>query len=308
MTNPIQDILRREPFVIIDGGGASELEARGCNLNDPLWSAKLLLDAPDMVSEVHQAYLRAGADIITSMTYQSSHTGFKKKGLSDQEAEAAVRRGITIALEVVKRQNRPCYVAASVGPYGAYMADGSEYTGKYRISDTTLRDFHRERLESFMEAGADFLAVETIPELAEAHLLAELMHEYGISGWITFSCRNETETCGGDNIGEAIRLLEHYDEVAALGVNCTHPRYISGLILELKDNSMGPYIIYPNAGEYDPENKLWHTEKSFDDIYPLAAQWYDEGARVIGGCCGTTAKDIRRIDDLRIDIKQGARI
>lgn len=309
MTNPIQEILSREPFVVIDGGGATELEARGCDLNDSLWSAKVLLEAPDIVTDVHRAYLRAGADIIKSMTYQSSHAGFKEKGLSDQDAEKAVQLGITIALDAVKQQSRKCYVAAAVGPYGAYLANGSEYTGHYGVTDTVLRDFHRKRLESFMEAGANFLAVETIPELAEAHLLAELMHEYNISGWITFSCKNEQETCGGDRIGEAIRVLEHYEEVAALGVNCTHPRYISAIIHELKDNSMGPYIVYPNAGEsYDPVSKTWHADKGYDDFYPLAAKWYNDGARVIGGCCRTTPKDIRRISDLRIDIRQGARL
>ncbi|MFG6666990.1 homocysteine S-methyltransferase [Halomonas sp. HNIBRBA4712] len=307
--NPIQTLLRDVPFMVIDGALATELEALGCDLNDSLWSARLLSEAPETIRQVHQAYFEAGADCAITASYQATIPGFVQAGLTEQEARTLITRSVTLAVEArdavwQPESGRPKpLVAASVGPYGAYLADGSEYRGGYDLDRAGLIDFHRERLALLLEAGADLLAVETLPSLDEALAITDLLAEHpGAQAWITFSAKDGAHISDGTPITECARALAGLPGVAAVGVNCTALAHIEPLIEVIKQACDLPVLVYPNSGEeYDPATKTWHpakcghTQSAPSGLIQGAAAWLAAGASGIGGCCRTTPDDIRAL-------------
>lgn len=304
--NPIEKILKDFAVIILDGALATELERRGCNINDTLWSAKVLAENPDIIEKVHYDYFAAGADCAITSSYQATIEGFIKRGYSQREAIDFIQRSVQIAKKArddfwknqVNREKRPHpLVAASVGPYGAYLADGSEYRGDYKITEKELIDFHRPRMKALIEAGADILACETIPCILEAKAIVKLLEEFpGVYCWISFSAKNDLEISDGTLISECAKFLEDCEQVAALGVNCTPPQYIASLIDEIKRNSKKSVVVYPNSGEeYDADTKCWHGHSSSEGYGNSAKGWYEHGASLIGGCCRTSPEDIKAI-------------
>lgn len=304
--NPIQDYLAKHPLLLLDGAFSTELERRGCDLKDPLWSAKILMENPSEVSAVHEDYYRAGAACVITASYQATFEGFAKRGLSEQQATELMRSSVSLAREAAERvmaerengenQARPL-VAASIGPYGAYLADGSEYRGDYGIDESELIKFHRKRLALLVDSQPDVLACETIPCLIEARALARLMAEHPAACcWISFSARDGIHTNNGEKLVDCARALDGFEQVAAVGINCTAPEHIDSLIGEIKKGTDKPVIVYPNGGErYNPFTKCWEGGKTGHSFADLAAGWYQKGARIIGGCCRTSPQDIRRI-------------
>lgn len=304
--NPVEQILSEYSMMILDGAFSTELERRGCDLNDPLWSAKVLMENPEIIAAVHEDYFKAGADCAITASYQATYEGFMKRGLTKEDAKELIQLSVRIAKNVrdsfwensQNRINRPKpIVAASVGPYGAFIADGSEYRGNYRLSMAQLEDFHRERMATLIEAKPDILACETIPCLIEAQAIVNVLEKHpDISAWISFSAKDGACINSGERIEDCARWLDSHPQVAAIGVNCTPPEFMESLILEIRKGTNKPIIVYPNSGEeYDAETKTWHgctTGKCYGDA---AKHWYDKGARVIGGCCRTTPKDIHKI-------------
>ena len=304
MKNPIEAVIERQGCVILDGGLASTLECRGYDLNEALWSAKVLLEDPAAIRKVHLDFLMAGADCITSSTYQASLPGFRKRGLSDAEGIALLQRSVTLALEARKQfmanasgsRVRPL-VAAGVGPYGAFLADGSEYTGNYAIDAEGLYQFHRPRWSILSQTEADLLACETIPSQMEAHVLLRLLRETPQrQAWFSFSCRDGSHLCDGTPMVDVAGVCDRQDNVAAIGINCTSPVYISELIGEVRKATAKPIIIYPNSGEpHDSETKTWSTAPASCDLVKMAARWMELGARAIGGCCRVGPEQIARL-------------
>ena len=292
--------------MILDGGLATEFEARGCDLNDPLWSAKVLLEDPDLVRAVHLDYLRAGADCITSASYQASFPGFERRGLDHLAAAELMRRSVRLAVEARDEfwgnggdhpdRLRPL-VAASVGPYGAYLADGSEYTGDYGVDRAVLSTFHLERWHVLAESGADLLACETIPSALEARILVELLRlTPDVYAWFSFSCRDEERISDGTPLVQVVSGLEDESRIAAVGVNCTAPRHIPGLIARLREVTKKPIVVYPNSGEtYDAERKCWVGETDPMDFGSASGDWIEAGATIVGGCCRTGPDHVRAI-------------
>ena len=305
--NPVQRILDTFPLVILDGALATELERRGCDLHDPLWSAKVLVENPDLISAVHTDYLEAGADCIITASYQATHEGLMRRGFGWREAGEIIAASVGIAVKTRDhfwaderhRTGRPKpLVAASVGPYGAYLADGSEYRGDYSLDEQELAAFHRLRLTTLLAAGPDILACETIPCLREAKALVGLLKEHPESCcWVTFSARDGVHISNGELIRDCARWLDSHAQVAAVGVNCTAPAYIDSLIEQIRLATEKPIVVYPNSGEhYDGVAKTWGGSGHSCSAYgELARSWYDRGARLIGGCCRTTPEDIRAI-------------
>lgn len=295
MANPLADLLAHQSVVILDGGLASTLESHGHDLDDPLWSARLLLEDPGAVAGVHREFLAAGADVITTATYQASLPGFAARGLDANEAAALIRKGVELAVAVRdafwddpanRTGRRRPLVAASVGPYGAYLADGSEYRGRYDAGTEVLKAFHAGRLEALASGGADLLACETMPSLVEIEVLAPLLDEYDLPAWFSFCCRDEDSLWDGAPVEEAARTALVSGRVAALGLNCTAPRHVAGLLERLRKVTDLPLVVYPNAGEtYDPATRTW--QPAADRSFPLAAApaWVAAGARLVGGCC-----------------------
>lgn len=304
--NPIATILDRQPALVIDGALATQLESRGYNLKDDLWSAKILLEQPEAIKQLHYDYFKAGADCVITASYQATTQGFIKRGLSEEQALDIIKKSVRLAIEARDEfwadeanhdgRSKP-FVAASVGPYGAYLADGSEYRGNYGLTEEQLIEFHRPRMKALIEAGAELLACETIPSPVEARALVKLLGEFeGIGAWISFSCRDEAHVCEGQRLEECIQQVEASPQVLAVGVNCTSPKFIPSLIREARKATDKPILVYPNSGEsYSAEKNDWNGEPVYESFGEEAREWYEAGARLIGGCCRTTPRDIKVI-------------
>lgn len=299
-------------FRVLDGGVATELSRMGLDLSDHLWSARVLIDEPEAIERVHREYFLAGADIAISASYQASYEGFAARGLSAESTTALLRRSVELArsardhaLHVLRERSeqrdqrdqpsppRDLLVAASIGPYGAVLHDGSEYRGDYALDEDALVDFHRDRFTVLADAGADLLACETIPSRTEAAALVRLLGERADSkAWITFSCRDDRHTSAGDAIADCARWLDGVPQVVAIGVNCVAPEWVESLIRAIASGTDKPIVVYPNSGEtWDAGKRCWvGTADRFTAYVPT---WLEAGARWIGGCCRTTPDDIR---------------
>jgi homocysteine S-methyltransferase len=285
---------------ILDGGLATELGARGHDLSDRLWSARLLLDDPDAIADVHLAYFRAGAQVATTASYQATVQGFAAVGLDRDAALGAIRRSVELAGRARDRFTAEAgigdglRVAGSVGPYGAMLADGSEYRGDYDPGDAILRDVHGPRIEALLDAGADILAIETIPTMREARVLVDLVAEAGATAWLSYQCRDAATTAAGEPIGDAVALAADAEGIVAVGVNCTAPRHMPALLAAAGGATTKPLIAYPNAGDaWDARDRRWIVADSTGGFDPTAvASWAAMGAAWLGGCCGTGPADI----------------
>jgi homocysteine S-methyltransferase len=306
MRDPLGNFLTQRPVIILDGALATELERRGADLKDPLWSAKCLIERPDLIRTVHLDYFKAGADVATTATYQASFEAFGRRGISVQGAAQLMRDAVALAFrardefwadEASRAGRLRPLVAASIGPYGAMLADGSEYRGHYALDDSALADFHRARLGVLADAGADLLAFETIPSLREARVLASLLREFpDICAWMSFSCKDGEHTSEGDPIDECAGELHHFAQIVAVGANCTPPQYIAPLLRRMRDRTDKPLVAYPNSGElYDASSKQWSGDSGELKFGEQARHWHAEGARLIGGCCRTGPNDIRSV-------------
>jgi len=311
--NPIETLLQNQPIAILDGALATELENRGCNLNDDLWSARILMEQPELIHQVHLDYFNAGADFAITASYQATIEGFAKRGLNKDASLSLMQKSVKIAQDARdefwsdenNRVNRiRPLIAASVGPYGAFLADGSEYRGDYNLTEQELIDFHRPRIEALIASGADLLACETIPCLIEAQALVKLLSEFpNTFAWFTFSAKDGEHICHGEKIADCATLLDSSAQVAAIGINCTSPLYIPSLIREIKQNTNKPIIVYPNSGEvYNPETNTWHGETSSEAFGLQSKDWYENGARILGGCCRTTPNHIHEIKSWASDL------
>ena len=294
--NPFDSFLSEQRFVVLDGGLATALEAAGHSLDSQLWSARLLLDAPSAIRDVHRAYLEAGADCITTASYQASFDGFRGMGLSHAESENLLRRSVGIAVEArdefwgkknARAGRRAPIVAASVGPYGAYLADGSEYDGRYAVGPEVLDAFHRERFDVLASTEADLIACETIPSGPEADVLLTILDETpGVWAWMSFSCRDGLHLHDGTLFADVVRACSVHPRVAAVGVNCTAPRFVEQLLAGVARVPDLPMIVYPNSGEtYDARAKKWSGATVASGWLDDLDDWVRVGARIVGGCC-----------------------
>ena len=286
--------LPRETVLIGDGGLATELEARGHDLSDPLWSARLLADAPQEIVAVHTAYFRAGATIATTASYQASFDGFAARGVDRREAGGLLRRSVELAKAARDEADADglgddLCVAASVGPYGAALADGSEYRGRYGQSVAALTRWHQPRLEILAAAGADILALETVPDVDEAEALVGLVRSLRVPAWLSYTIEG-TLTRAGQPLADAFAVAAGVDEIVAIGVNCCAPEDVLPAIRLA--NIGKPVIVYPNSGERW-DGQAWTGPRNFHP--QLATQWVAAGARIVGGCCRVGPADIAEV-------------
>ncbi len=304
--NLIASFLDVQPALVIDGALATELERRGYNLKDDLWSAKILLEQPEAIQQLHYDYFKAGADCAITASYQATLEGFMKRGLNEQEAIELIKKSVQLAIQARdefwnNESNRAGrikpFIAASVGPYGAFLADGSEYRGNYGLTEQELMDFHRPRMKALIEAGADMLACETIPCLIEAQAIAKLLREFpNTTAWISFSARDEKHISEGQVFVDCVKELEDNLQIIAIGINCTSPTYIPALIRAGRQATDKPILVYPNLGEsYDATKNDWDGHAAVESFGAEAKEWYHAGARLIGGCCRTSPEDIQMI-------------
>lgn len=316
--NHIGKILKDYPFVIVDGGLATELEIMGYDLRDRLWSAKILSEQPGAILDVHRSYLEAGADCIITASYQATVDGFIASGFTREESRSLISLSVQLAKQAVAeftgsdlRTGGPePFVAASAGCYGAYLANGSEYRGDYSLSINEYKNFHRERIELFAEAGADFIAFETFPNIDEGVAVSELMNEFqDLFYWIVFTAADEKHISHGELFSDCVKEFQDKRNIAGIGINCSAPEFISPLLQQVNSLAKIPLVVYPNSGEhFDTGCTCWTDESSKADFFAMSEEWFNLGARIIGGCCRTGPDDIRRIDHCRrllIQTKQG---
>ena len=291
----IADLLAERGTIVLDGGLATELERRGKDLHDPLWSARVLVEDPDAIRAVHASYFEAGADVAISSSYQATFEGFADRGLGRDEAAALMRRSVELPRDAAPDG---ALVAASVGPYGAMLGNGAEYTGDYDRDEDELVEFHGPRMEVLADAGPDLFAVETIPSIVEARALARALQGFPeMPAWVSFSCRDGAHICDGTPFEEAVGVATSTPSVVAVGVNCTSPMHVHALVEIASATTDRPVVCYPNRGSFwDPVRRTW-MDPPRQDARPLLRplDWRDAGARLIGGCCGTTPEDIGAI-------------
>lgn len=307
--NPLAEFLARQALIVVDGALGTELERKGCDLNDALWSSKVLLDHPEVIREIHWSYLQAGADCITTSSYQSSIQGFMAHGFDRAGAYALIRKSSELAvaardeywngLSASERAQR-CkpLVVASLGPYGAYLADGSEFRGDYALDEAVLFDFYRPRIQALLEGGADLLGCETLPSADEALIVLKLLEaEFPEArAWFSFSAKDRAHISNGESIETVVQKIAPHQAVLAIGINCTPPQYIEDLVIRIAKNTDKLIIVYPNSGEtYDAEDKTWHNHSTHGEFAAQAHRWYERGARLIGGCCRTSPREIQDV-------------
>jgi homocysteine S-methyltransferase len=292
--DPLAALLDGRSAVVIDGGLATQLEAAGHGLGDHLWSARLLADEPEAIVAAHLAYFRAGAQIAITASYQATFEGFAARGIGPDEAASLLRRSVELAAEARARylaEIAPAdpgslLVAASVGPYGAYLADGSEYRGRYGLDRAALRDFHRDRLRLLWDAGPDLLACETIPDHVEVRALADLVDETGAAAWLALSCADGGHLRDGSPVEDAAGIAEATPGFVAVGVNCTAPEHVEELVRRIAAVTAKPIVVYPNSGEgWDAGIGRWLPATGPDVDVAAARTWVAAGARLVGGCC-----------------------
>lgn len=279
--------------IILDGGMSNALEDRGHDLSDELWSARLLRDAPAEIGAVHRAYYDAGAMVATTASYQASVAGFERVGVPRADAERLIGDSVRIARAVRDElAGHGRLVAASVGPYGAVLADGSEYRGRYGLTATALRDFHGPRLELLIAAGPDLLAIETIPDIDEATVLVELLGELDFPAWLSYSI-DGSQTRAGQPLADAFAVAD-LEQVVAVGVNCCAPEHVQAAVETAVSVTGKPAVAYPNSGEtWDAGGRRWTGDAA--DTTSLASGWLTAGATYIGGCCRVGPADIRAL-------------
>ena len=265
-----------------------------------MWSARLLLTDPESIEAVHLDYFRAGANVATTASYQASVEGYASAGLDGAEALRLIARSVELAGRARDRhrsegeaaEDRTLLVAGSVGPYGAMLADGSEYRGDYDVPAAALAAFHRPRIDALVEAGADLLAFETIPTIREAEVLVGLLDDVSVPAWLSFSCRDDSSTSACEPIAEAVALGSH-PRIVAVGINCTAPRHLPALLESAATATDKPLIAYPNGGDrWDGHTRRWVADEGGAYDAKSVATWTTLGATWLGGCCGTGPREI----------------
>ena len=301
--NPIAAALTHTDTLILDGALATELEARGCNLADTLWSAKVLMENPELIYQVHYDYFAAGANVAITASYQATPLGFAARGLDSGQASALIRQSVALAqrarddYRAASGSEAPLLVAGSVGPYGAYLANGAEYRGDYALPAAEMKDFHRPRVAALLEAGVDLLACETLPSFGEIQALISLLAEFPqSSAWFSFTLRDAQHLSDGTPLSKVAEVINAAPQVVAVGLNCVALESVTPALQTLQALTDKPLLVYPNSGEqYDAVSKSWHSAPSGCTLHDKFPEWQQAGARLIGGCCRTTPQDIAAI-------------
>ena len=313
MKDLIKENLADRQAMVIDGAMATELEKYGVDTNSSLWSATALINNPEAIKAVHKSYLEAGGDVATTDTYQANVEGFRKAGFTEQQSESLITEAVKLAVESKdefyqqltpdERKQRVVnpLVAGSVGPYGAFLADGSEYTGDYQLTKREYQDFHRKRMELMAEAGVDVFAFETQPNFEESKALADILRDEfpELTAWLSFSIKDSEHLCDGTSLADAVKYFEDNSQISAIGVNCTSMDKIEATVKTVAANTSKPIIVYPNNGDiYNPKTKTWTANPNADTFADLTPKWLAAGANLIGGCCRMTPADMKQVADV----------
>ncbi len=303
----LADLIRQTGSVVIDGAMSTALEKAGCDLNDKLWSARVLIEDPEKIRQVHLDYFEAGANVAITASYQATEAGFRERGIDSEAAYGLIAQSVTLAKQArteflarhPEKDLKTFLIAGAIGPYGAYLANGAEYTGDYHLTDSEYRAFHQLRMKALVEAGADFLGVETQARLDEVKVILDMMKDFDATGWVTFTLKDSGHIADGTPIEQAAEVCGNHPLVDAIGINCVKREIVVDALKRISSVTDKPMIVYPNSGEtYDPTTKTWHHPVSGPGWENFISKWKSMGAVCLGGCCRTLPSDIVQIASL----------
>lgn len=303
----LADLIRRTGSVVIDGAMSTALEKLGCDLNDKLWSARVLIEDPAKIRQVHVDYFEAGANVAITASYQATEAGFRERGINSETACNLIAQSVMLAKEAradflarhPEKDPKSLLIAGAVGPYGAYLANGAEYTGDYHLSSDEYRAFHQLRLRALVEAGADFLGIETQARLDEVKVILDMIEKLDAAAWVTFTLKDSGHIADGTPIEEAAEVCGKHPLVDAIGINCVKREVVAEALRRISSVTNKPMIVYPNSGEtYDPSTKTWHHPVTGPGWENFISKWKSMGAVCLGGCCRTLPSDIVQIANL----------
>ena len=281
---------------LLDGSLSYPLEKKGYNLNKKLWTGDALINKPNAIKKVHKDYLDAGADFISTSTYQMSYKVLKEMGYDINDIKGIFKRSVNLVEQAIAETNtkREIKIVGSYGPYGASLADGSEFTGKYNTSDKIIMDYHQENMNIIKDLDIDIILYETIPCLREIEILSKLVEEYEKEVWVSFTCNKDLEFRDGSSIIKACKILSSKKNISTIGMNCFSPLLAKEALKKLKENSSKKILIYPNSGEiYNNKDKDWYGENFFD--YSMIKKWLALSPDIIGGCCRVGPDEINNM-------------
>ena len=294
-----QQWIKDQDVVILDGSMSRLLEEQGLEINHRLWTALALIDQPEAVYQVHKQYFDAGANVAITASYQATVKSFADVGYSEEQAIDFIKHSVTLAQRAKQdsKGDQAKWLAGSIGPYGAYLSDGSEYTGAYQLSSPDMKTFHESRIKTLIASGVDVLAIETIPRLDELRVILDIVSAINFPVWVSVSLKDTAHLANGDNLADFQQLVEQDQNVIAYGINCVSPQLVVPVIETLSVAATKPLVAYPNSGAiFDAVSKTWSEEISVEQVFSTDAKcWHQKGAKLIGGCCCSTAEDIARL-------------
>lgn len=302
MTVQIKDELNK-PF-LIDGAMSTALEQLGADTDNSLWTASVLDKQPDLIKKVHEDYFNAGARLTITDTYQANIQAFVANGYSEQRAHQLVKLAVKLAKEARDEYEQKTgvhnYIAGALGPYGAYLADGSEYTGNYHLSKKEYKGFHRPRLADILSVGVDIIAIETQPRLDEVQAELELAKELAPDTpcYVTFTLKDSTTLPDGTKLANAAKVVSQYDNVIAVGINCVPLEEVTPAVKIVHASTDKPVIAYPNSSAiYHPATKIWTFPHGHHSLASYLPEWLNVGLTIVGGCCTTATHDIELLHE-----------
>lgn len=267
---------------LLDGSLSYPLENKGINLNTRLWTAQVLIDDPHILSEIHSKYVKCGVDYISTSSYQLSHDALLQLGYSKKKINKIFKRSVDLAVKAVEKKE--IEIVGSFGPFGSLLADGSEYTGKYKYDDLIIKNYHKNNFEVINNQKLDIILYETIPSLKEIKIISDVIKYSQKKFWISMTCNKNLKLRDNSSLKEACKILSEMDNISVIGVNCIDPLITSDIIKKLKDYSSKKILVYPNSGEkYNSYTKKWDGESSINN--ELIKDWISLSPDIIGGCC-----------------------
>ena len=267
---------------LLDGSLSYPLENKGINLNTRLWTAQVLIDDPHILSEIHSKYVKCGVDYISTSSYQLSHDALLQLGYRKKEINKIFKRSVDLAVKAVEKKE--IEIVGSFGPFGSLLADGSEYTGKYKYDDLIIKNYHKNNFEVINNQKLDIILYETIPSLKEIKIILDVIKYSQKKFWISMTCNKNLKLRDNSSLKEACKILSEMDNISVIGVNCIDPLITSDIIKKLKDYSSKKILVYPNSGEkYNSYTKKWDGESSINN--ELIKDWISLSPDIIGGCC-----------------------
>lgn len=320
--------------LVLDGALGTQLESIIPNdseiqpKNDPLWSTKVLMTQPKLIERIHYQYLQSGSDIIMTSTYQASCAGLIKYANSYTDEVAHVwERSVDMANNAIRRhklenntkpiRNRDPIICGSVGPYGAFLANGAEYTGEYGMISNEELEKHHFKLLQFLILHPDvkLIAIETIPNFREfkvlVNLLTKLLSLHGPNQkfYLSINVRNESEMCDGTPVEKVMNYLNFkmktmgilQRNIFAIGYNCVDYHLVTSLIdnLTMFNEFHIPMIVYPNLGYvYSTKHEEYIAYQDTNELELMILDWLKRGVKIIGGCCGSGPQEIEKISEV----------